>query len=60
MMGTKSRLFTPVLSVSLEELVPADHFYRHLDQALDLRFVRDLVKDCYTQGGRRINQAHTR
>ncbi|MEO8288913.1 MAG: IS1182 family transposase [Chloroflexota bacterium] len=52
MMGTKARLFTPVPSVSLEVLVPADHFYRHLDQGLDLSFVRDLVKDCYTQGGR--------
>jgi hypothetical protein len=25
---------------SLERLVPADHFYRHLDAALDLSFVR--------------------
>lgn len=52
MMGTKARLFTPVPSVSLEELVPADHFYRHVDRTLDLSFVRELVKDCYTQGGR--------
>jgi transposase len=52
MMGTKTRLFTPVPSVSLEELVPADHFYRHLDRVLDLRFVRDLVKACYTGIGR--------
>jgi hypothetical protein len=43
MMGTKTRLFTPVSTVSLEELVPADHFYRHLDRVLDLSFVRDLV-----------------
>ena len=52
MMGTKTRLFTPVPSVSLEDLTPTDHFYRHLDHALDLSFVRDLVKECYTQGGR--------
>ncbi len=52
MMGTKARLFTPVSSVSLEDLVPADHFYRHLDRVLDLGFVRDLVSDCYVQGGR--------
>ena len=47
MMGTKARRFTPVPAVSLEELVPADHFYRHLDRVLDLTFVHDLVQDCY-------------
>ncbi len=47
MMGTKARLFTPLPSVTLDELVPADHFYRHLDRILDLSFVRDLVQDCY-------------
>jgi transposase len=52
MMGTKTRLFTPVPSVTLEDLVPADHFYRHVDRNLDLSFVRELVKGCYTQGGR--------
>ncbi len=52
MMGTQTRLFTPVPSVSLEELVPADHFYRHLDRVIDLGFVRDLVNDCYARGGR--------
>src|SRR5262249_12905381 len=52
MMGTKARCFTPVPAVSLEELVPADHFYRHLDRVLDLSFVRDLVQDCYAVGGR--------
>jgi transposase len=50
MMGTKARLFTPLPPVTLEELVPADHFYRHLDRMLDLSFVRDLVQDCYTAG----------
>jgi transposase len=38
--------------VSLEALVPADHCYRQLDQALDLAFVRDLVRDRYAAGGR--------
>ncbi len=46
MMGTKIRLFAPLVNVSLEELVPQDHFYRHLDRALDLTFVRDLVQPC--------------
>jgi transposase len=38
--------------VSLERLVPADHFYRHLDATLDLCFVRDWVADLYAAGGR--------
>ena len=41
----------PVL-VSLEQLVPPDHFYRHLDAALDLSFVREWVADCYAERGR--------
>jgi hypothetical protein len=45
MMGTKARLFTPIAVVSLEDLVPSNHFYRHLDRVLDLSFVRDLVKE---------------
>ena len=52
MMGTKARCFTPVPAVSLDELVPADHFYRHLDRVLDLSFVRDLVQGRYASGGR--------
>jgi hypothetical protein len=45
MMESRPRLLTPVVAVSLDELVPADHFYRHLDRVLDLSFVRALVKD---------------
>ncbi len=47
MMGAKARLFRSVSAISLDELVPADHFYRHVDRVLDLSFVRDLVRDCY-------------
>jgi transposase len=50
MMGQKTRLFTPLPPVTIEGLIPADHFYRHLDQVLDLTFVRDLVRDCYVAG----------
>lgn len=50
--GDESAVFHPVPAVSLEELVPADHFYRHLDRVLDLSFVRDLVQDRYASGGR--------
>ena len=52
MMGIKQRKFHPLPEVSLEDLVQADHFYRHLDRSLDLCFVRDLVKACYSQIGR--------
>jgi hypothetical protein len=43
MMGLKEQAFAPKVSVSLEELVPQDHFYRHLQKVLDLSFVHDLV-----------------
>jgi transposase len=51
-MGKKARCFAPVPAVSLEELVPADHFYRHMERVLDLSFVRDMVQDCYAACGR--------
>src|SRR5437868_6700106 len=37
---------------SLDGLVPANHFYRHLESKLDLTFVRDLVRSTYKDGGR--------
>ena len=52
MMGTKVRRFEPLSNVSLETLVPKDHFYRQVDRTLDLHFVRDLVRSCYAAGGR--------
>lgn len=51
-MGRKARVFTPLSAVSLDDLVPADHFYRHLDRVLDLSFVPDLVQHTYTSTGR--------
>jgi hypothetical protein len=32
MMGTKTRNFTPLSDLSLEELVPKDNFYRRLER----------------------------
>src|SRR3954454_18862989 len=52
MMGTKVRDFAPLPPVSLEELVPPGHVYRHLERLLDLVFVRDLVRDAYADTGR--------
>ena len=45
------RVDQPVLA-SLDALVPAHHFYRHLERSLDLGFVRDLVRERYAAGGR--------
>jgi transposase len=52
MMGTKLRVFAPIEALALDALVSAESFYRQLDRALDLSFVRDLVADCYAAGGR--------
>jgi transposase len=52
MMGTKARHFAPLTNVSLEELVPHDHFYRHVERTLDLSFVRDFVQQTYAGMGR--------
>lgn len=51
-MGTKARLLTPLPALSLDALVPAEHFYRHLERVLDLTFVRELAHDCYAESGR--------
>ena len=52
MQGYKSRIFKTHTQVSLENLVPQDNFYRHVEQQLDLSFVRDLVADVYSPLGR--------
>src|SRR5215217_6519652 len=45
------RLHEPI-TVSLEDLVPRDNFYRHLEAQLDLGFVRDWTRECYADRGR--------
>jgi transposase len=53
MMGTKIRSFSPLpRDLSLEDLVPTEHFYRRLEADLDLSFVRELVRPLYAGGGR--------
>ena len=52
MMETKERQFAPMINVSLEGLVPRDHFYRHLERTLDLSFVREFVQHTYSGCGR--------
>jgi hypothetical protein len=48
----KSRRLNEPIAVSLEARIPRDHFYRHLEARLDLRFVRDWVSDFYAERGR--------
>jgi transposase len=52
MMGSKERSFAQLVNVSLEDLVPADHFYRHLERTLDLSCVREFVQKTYGGMGR--------
>src|SRR5215203_6190758 len=56
MMGLKERAFGPLPPLTLEDLVPLDHFYRHLERSLDLIFVRDLVRDRYAPGERPVGE----
>jgi transposase len=48
----KPRRLDQPIAVSLEDLVPANHFYRDLEATLDLSFVRDWVRDLYADRGR--------
>src|SRR6266511_423468 len=48
----KPRRLDDPIAVSLEHLVPADNFYRHLEAKLDLGFVRDWVQELYAERGR--------
>lgn len=48
MLGQKFRTCKIHQAISLEQLVPVDHFYRRVEAKLDLSFVRDLVHDRYT------------
>src|SRR5215218_2007922 len=48
----KLRCLDRPITVSLEELVPRDHFYRFLDAMVDLTVVRTWVQKEYAAGGR--------
>src|SRR4051794_608948 len=49
---SKRRQLDQLVTVSLEDLVPANHFYRHLEAKLDLSFVRDWTRGMYADRGR--------
>jgi transposase len=48
----KPRHLDEPIAVSLEAVVPADNFYRHLEATLDLGFVREWVQEVYAERGR--------
>ena len=48
----KPRRLSEPIAVSLEKLIPQDHFYRHLEAKLDLGFVREWAKEFYAERGR--------
>ena len=48
----KPRRLDEPITVSLEELIPQDLFYRHLEATLDLGFVRGWVQEHYADRGR--------
>ena len=52
MLGQKAKDFQIHSNVSLDSLVPEDTFYRQVEQCLDLVFVRELVRDLYSDFGR--------
>jgi transposase len=48
----KPRRLNDPIAVSLEDLVPRDNFYRHLEAMLDLSFVREWTGELYANRGR--------
>ena len=52
MMGSKERTCAPLITASLEEVVPQDHFYRHLGRTHDVSCVRQFVHVTYAHRGR--------
>jgi transposase len=48
----KRRRLNEPITVSLDDLVPTGHFYRHLEAKLDLSFVREWVQKRYDERGR--------
>jgi len=52
MLGHKAREFKHHKSISLEDLVPDDNFYRQVERSIDLSFVRELAAEFYASMGR--------
>jgi transposase len=52
MLGHKAREFKQHKSITLEDLVPNDNFYRQVERGIDLSFVRELAAEFYSNIGR--------
>src|SRR6266496_6701306 len=52
MLGHKAREFKQHQSISLEDLIPDDNFYRQVERSIDLSFVRKLASEFYASMGR--------
>jgi len=52
MLGHKVREFKPFTAICLEDLVPANNFYRQVERSIDLSFVRELAAAFYSKIGR--------
>ena len=52
MLGQESRDFKQHETISLDDLVPIDNFYRQVEQCIDLNFVHDLAGEFYSNIGR--------
>ena len=48
----KPRQLAEPIAVSLEDLVPTNQFYRHLETKLELGFVREWARELYAERGR--------
>jgi transposase len=48
----KPRRLDEPIAASLEDLVPRNHFYRHVEAKLDLSFIREWVRALYAERGR--------
>jgi transposase len=48
----KSRRLDQPIAVSLEDLIPAENVYRHLETKLDLSFAREWSRKLYAERGR--------
>lgn len=48
----KARRLDIPIAASLDDLVPPDHFYRHLEHVFDLGFVRAWARELYADRGR--------
>jgi transposase len=49
---SKPRRLDEPITVSLEDLVPRDHFYRHAEAMLGLSLVREWARELYAERGR--------